>query len=464
MAVGEPITGGTAGAVLYQSGSQSLAQDASHLFFDQTSKKLGVGTNLPSGVMHAKLSASTPGGTAGIVAQNIDSTYQVIVVQPSDFGAQIATPTLFTTINYEGQGIGLQVSENSTNNLVNLVSTNTGDAVVHVTDDTGSQVDLANSGAGFAARFLAPSSVTAAAFSDYNSLDNVAICTGSLCVGFSNGYYISGVIGSAAYAGSFNNAETGANATFCDSTNAATITGSMAVSSLSTPYCLVVGGSILSQVADTGSSGDVLTSNGSGLLPTWMPGVQGSQGATGSQGAAGSQGSQGHQGFQGATGSQGSQGFQGSQGSQGNQGATGSQGFQGNQGSQGPTSSATPTWVKYTVPYTSFTASANNQTVILDTLATNSVITGGFVNVNTNFTGGGHTDATAFLQMNSVSITSGIDAYGSSSGNITKTSSNPSPSLTGTVPLQVELASTSGNVNTFTSGQIDVWILIATLP
>jgi hypothetical protein len=92
-----------------------------------------------------------------------------------------------------------------------------------------------------------------------------------------------------------------------------------------------------------GTSGQILTSAGSGAVPTWTTpssfqgttGSQGIQGATGTQGAVGTTGAQGTTGSTGSQGTTGTQGATGSTGSTGSQGTTGSQGATGTQGTAG---------------------------------------------------------------------------------------------------------------------------------
>ena len=87
-----------------------------------------------------------------------------------------------------------------------------------------------------------------------------------------------------------------------------------------------------------GTSSQVLTTNGAGVL-SWTTASGGSgSGAAGPIGATGFTGSTGPQGNQGSTGIQGVQGNEGAtgvQGVQGNQGSTGIQGVQGNVGATG---------------------------------------------------------------------------------------------------------------------------------
>jgi hypothetical protein len=109
---------------------------------------------------------------------------------------------------------------------------------------------------------------------------------------------------------------------------------------------------------DAGTSGQILSSTGSGtnwidpmslVGPTGPQGEQGIQGPQGEAGAVGPTGAEGPQGIQGPAGSTGPQGEQGITGADGVAGPTGPQGVQGPTGADGllPSSStigATPFW------------------------------------------------------------------------------------------------------------------------
>ena len=52
LAIGDTVTGATQGSVLFAGASSVLAQDNANLFFDDSTNRLGVGTNNPSVLLH----------------------------------------------------------------------------------------------------------------------------------------------------------------------------------------------------------------------------------------------------------------------------------------------------------------------------------------------------------------------------------------------------------------------------
>lgn len=68
--VGDPVTGGTDGGLLFQATGPLLAQDASNLFWDDTNNRLGLGTNVPGTV----LDIAGTGNTAGLALRGGSST------------------------------------------------------------------------------------------------------------------------------------------------------------------------------------------------------------------------------------------------------------------------------------------------------------------------------------------------------------------------------------------------------
>ena len=92
--------------------------------------------------------------------------------------------------------------------------------------------------------------------------------------------------------------------------------------------------------ADDGTSGQVLSTDGSGVL-SWVTGGSGSSGSSGTSGSSGSSGTSGSSGSSGTSGSSGSSGTSGSSGSSGTSGSSGSSGTSGSSGSSGTSGTAT---------------------------------------------------------------------------------------------------------------------------
>jgi hypothetical protein len=68
MSIGGAVTSATAGSVLFAATGPVLAQDNATFFWDNTNKRLGIGTNAPVSVLHVK------GNPAGITSENTSST------------------------------------------------------------------------------------------------------------------------------------------------------------------------------------------------------------------------------------------------------------------------------------------------------------------------------------------------------------------------------------------------------
>lgn len=72
-AIGGPLTGATAGSVLF-AGAGAFAQDNAHLFWDDTNNRLGIGTNAPSSNLHVvgttTLQSTDDGNSQALVVKN----------------------------------------------------------------------------------------------------------------------------------------------------------------------------------------------------------------------------------------------------------------------------------------------------------------------------------------------------------------------------------------------------------
>lgn len=72
-AIGSPISGGTAGSVLFVDGSGNLGQDNPNFFWDTTNVRLGLGTTGPNGKLH--ISDGVVPATAVIAAGTLNNGY-----------------------------------------------------------------------------------------------------------------------------------------------------------------------------------------------------------------------------------------------------------------------------------------------------------------------------------------------------------------------------------------------------
>jgi hypothetical protein len=90
VAVGDPITSGTAGSLLFVDASGNLGQDNSHLFWDDSNNRLGIGNTSPAQALHVTgtgrfsagliVDAMTAGrvwfgGTSGALSDDADFTF-----------------------------------------------------------------------------------------------------------------------------------------------------------------------------------------------------------------------------------------------------------------------------------------------------------------------------------------------------------------------------------------------------
>lgn len=81
LAIGDPITSATAGSILFAGAAGILAQDNTKLFWDDTSNRLGIGTNSPSCTLHAVNGKTVLDATVGTSPTN--STFVLNVISDS---------------------------------------------------------------------------------------------------------------------------------------------------------------------------------------------------------------------------------------------------------------------------------------------------------------------------------------------------------------------------------------------
>jgi hypothetical protein len=103
---------GVAGAIQFSNGS-AFASDAANLFWDDTNKRLGVGTNAPSATVHAK-SAGDTNATIILRAQNGSAADRLRVYSDGWFLLQQANNRSIEInpggyINYQGYSIGVSI-------------------------------------------------------------------------------------------------------------------------------------------------------------------------------------------------------------------------------------------------------------------------------------------------------------------------------------------------------------------
>jgi hypothetical protein len=128
---------------------------------------------------------------------------------------------------------------------------------------------------------------------------------------------------------------------------------------------------------------------------------------------------------------------------------------------------ASPVWTKFTIPYTSFSTAALTNSLTLLSLPANTMVHQTIIKHSTAFSGpsisaynvrvgiGGSTSkyAAAFNVLQSVS---------DSARSITQ--ANDVESFTGATNILVTATSVGANLNAATTGSVDIWLLMSTLP
>jgi len=116
-AIGDPVTSGTSGSLLFVDASGNLAQDNSNLFWDDANDRLGIGTNSPSKSIDILTSASWgginvtnthSGSGARIFLNNNDADIATFEMYGSGAGAGFAKQGGF------GSSTGIVIYSNST--------------------------------------------------------------------------------------------------------------------------------------------------------------------------------------------------------------------------------------------------------------------------------------------------------------------------------------------------------------
>jgi hypothetical protein len=109
---------GVSGAIQFSDGS-ALASDAANLFWDDTNKRLGVGTNAPSATTHIKGSGSTS-ATTSLLVQNSAGTTALQVKDNGDVGNTPASGVSWLLNN-----VGLSLSSGGIIDVAGSGSSNT---------------------------------------------------------------------------------------------------------------------------------------------------------------------------------------------------------------------------------------------------------------------------------------------------------------------------------------------------
>lgn len=126
-----------------------------------------------------------------------------------------------------------------------------------------------------------------------------------------------------------------------------------------------------------------------------------------------------------------------------------------------------PIWIKYTVPYTSFSVAYTTADVQLLSLPAKTVVEAVVIKQSAAFTGGAISAYTL-----SVGITGGLDKYASAFDVFQVASSSTAQAshdmfvedFTSATSIRIAATSTGANLNAATAGSVDVWVQTSTLP
>ena len=136
---------GVAGAIQFSNGS-AFASDASNLFWDDTNKRLGVGTNAPTSNFDVKSTATSfvfaqflanNGNEILTIRNNSDNSGNILA--PNVYAFSIGTNTTTARLTVKGSG-----STSATTSL--LVQNSAGSQLLKVADNGETTIGIANSG------------------------------------------------------------------------------------------------------------------------------------------------------------------------------------------------------------------------------------------------------------------------------------------------------------------------------
>jgi len=122
-AIGETITGATAGSVLFAGASGVLAQDNANLFWDDTNNRLGIGTTSPGQLLQVG-SAFTVDSSANAVGLSFAATDRMAVtggLYPRLTSDVADTPLLVGATNVSGSDLALIVAKNAMDDSANYL-------------------------------------------------------------------------------------------------------------------------------------------------------------------------------------------------------------------------------------------------------------------------------------------------------------------------------------------------------
>ncbi len=128
---------------------------------------------------------------------------------------------------------------------------------------------------------------------------------------------------------------------------------------------------------------------------------------------------------------------------------------------------ATPTWHKYTVAESAFTAAAVTENIELFSLPAKGIIHSVIIKHTTSFTGGGLTGFTLSLGIagSLAKYATAFDVYQATGATATQASNSLDvENFSSATSIRLAAEGTNANVNAATAGSVDVYVLWGLLP
>ncbi len=139
--IGGEVTSGTTGSILFVDGSNNLAQDNTNFFWDDTTNRLGIGTNSPA----TTLDVNGVTTFRGNIIAGTDNTYDIGAsgaTRPRTgyFGTSVVAPTITATSALNSNG-NLTITKADPSIILDTTTATDTDFWLSVTEDAGSDDD-----------------------------------------------------------------------------------------------------------------------------------------------------------------------------------------------------------------------------------------------------------------------------------------------------------------------------------
>jgi len=111
ISIGNPVTGGTPGSVLFVGVGPTLAQDNSHLYFDDSNDRLGVGTNTPFRSLQVAEDTISSGAVtfSATIGTSTFTTSASLTLQEGTFIIPDSDPTAVRTVKVTNTGTSFTI-------------------------------------------------------------------------------------------------------------------------------------------------------------------------------------------------------------------------------------------------------------------------------------------------------------------------------------------------------------------